>query len=90
MYDARFGNPEFERPQHAPRPRGSWLPVMVVLGFIMLVVVGLIGLTGLAGIYIVVALTGVLGFAAMHYLLWGWWLTNKLRAQQEAEDDAGE
>jgi hypothetical protein len=37
-------------------------------------------------LYIVLALAGVLGFAGMHYVLWGWWLSNKIRREQEAED----
>ncbi len=89
MFDARRGNPDFERPVPGgpPRPRGSLLPVMVVLGFGLAVIVTLVALTGLAGLYIILAISGVLGFAALHYVLWGWWLTNKIRRDQESKAD---
>ena len=60
---------------------------MVVLGFGLAVIVTLVALTGLAGLYIILAISGVLGFAALHYVLWGWWLTNKIRRDQESKAD---
>ena len=89
MFDARRGNPQFERPappSSPPPPRGSLVPVFVVLAFVLVVVVGLVGLTGVAGLYILLAVAGVLGFAAMHYVLWGWWLGNKIRQQHESDE----
>lgn len=88
MYDVRRGKPDFdEGPSGGPRrSQDSWLPVMIVLGFALALVVGLIAATGLAGVYIVLALSGVLAFAGLHYLLWGWWLANKIRAREETED----
>lgn len=88
MYDTRRPSADFEQGLASSRPArspGSLLPVLVVLGFGLLVIVGLIGLAGLAGLYIILALAGVLGFAAFHYVLWGWWLTGKLREQEESE-----
>ena len=64
------------------------MPVMIVLGFGAALVVGLIAATGLAGLYIVLALSGVLAFAGLHYALWGWWLSNKIRDESEQESDA--
>ncbi len=86
MYEIRRGKPDFDELSAARRKDGSWLAVLIVVGFTLLVIVGLIGLTGLAGLYIVIALAGVVGFAAFHYLLWGWWLTKKI--QDEETDDA--
>jgi len=85
VYDVRRGKPDFEKAAERARSRGSLLPVLVVLAFGVTLVVGLIALTGLAGIYIILAVSCVLGFAAMHYVLWGWWLTDKLRRQDESE-----
>jgi hypothetical protein len=91
VYDVRHEQPDFERgPDGARRATGSLLPVLIVVGFIVAVVVGLVALTGLAGLYIVLAVSGVLGFAAVHYVLWGWWLTNKLRRDEPPVDDPSE
>jgi hypothetical protein len=86
VYDIRRGNPEFDELAANRRGDGSWLAVLIVLGFGVTVVVGLIALTGVAGLYIVLALAGVLGFAAFHYLLWGWWLTKRIRQEPESEE----
>ena len=88
MYDVRRGNPDFDLGTAgggARRSQGSLLPVLMVLGFALAVIVGLIAATGLAGVYVVLALAGVLAFAGLHYVLWGWWLSNRIRQQQEAE-----
>jgi hypothetical protein len=85
VHDVRRGKPDFDEAAERARSHGSLVPVLVVLGFGVTLVVGLIALTGLAGIYIILALTGMLLFAATHYVLWGWWLTNKLRQQDESE-----
>jgi hypothetical protein len=88
VYDVRRGktetDPDFGGPPR--RAQSSLVPVLIVLGFGAALIVGLIAATGLAGLYIVLALAGVLGFAGMHYVLWGWWLSNKIRREQEAED----
>ncbi len=89
MYDVRRGKPQFDPGQSSrpPRSHDSWLPVLIVLGFSAALVVGLIAATGLAGVYIVLALSGVLAFAGLHYLLWGWWLSNKIRAYEDDDAD---
>jgi hypothetical protein len=87
VYDVRRGNPQFDDQAAAAarRSQGSLLPVLMVLGFALAVIVGLIAATGLAGVYVVLALAGVLAFAGLHYVLWGWWLANRIRRQQEAD-----
>ena len=87
VYDVRRGEGDFQRPGGAPRSSGSLFPVLIVFGFALMVTVGLIGLTGLAGLYIVLAFASVLAFAGLHYLLWGWWLMNKIRSQQSNDDE---
>jgi hypothetical protein len=32
----------------------------------------------------------IFGFAAFHYLVWGWWLGGRIRAEVEAEEHRGE
>ncbi len=88
VYDVRRSKPDFDESTQRRRSRGSMVPVLVVLGFVVSVAVGLIAMTGLAGVYIVLALAGVVGFAAMHYVLWGWWLTTKIRQQSESDDES--
>lgn len=85
MVEAGRGRPELDESSASRHAKGSLLPVVVVLGFGIGLIVLLIGFTGLAGLYIVLALAGVLSFAGLHYVLWGWWLTNKIRADEEAE-----
>lgn len=69
------------------KPRGSLLPVLVVFGSGLAVIVVLIGFTGPAGLYIVLAVGGVLAFAGLHYILWGWWLSNWILRHEQAEDE---
>jgi hypothetical protein len=83
VYDVPHGKPEPPDSSGSKRDRGSFVPVMVVLGFCVTFVLGLVSVAGLAGLYIVAALAAVLGFVAFHYFLWGWWLTNKLRDEEQ-------
>lgn len=88
MYDVRGGNPELPDADAARRSRGSLLPVIVVAGFCLTLVLGLVSVAGLAGLYIVAVLLALIGFVVGHYLLWGWWLTNKLR-EDERKGESG-
>ncbi len=90
MYDVRDAKPERPNIEGAGRSRGSLMPVIVVAGFCLTLVLGLVSVAGLAGLYIVAVLFALVGFVVGHYLLWGWWLTNKLREeeqQRKASDD---
>lgn len=88
MYDVRNVRPPLDAgpPEPPPRPKGSLFPVLVVLGFGLAMTIGLVALTGAAGLFVVFALAGILGFAALHYLLWGWWLAQKIREDEQAEE----
>ncbi|MEX2112702.1 MAG: hypothetical protein WD845_05920 [Pirellulales bacterium] len=90
MYDVRPGKPELDETGGAGRSRGSLLPVIIILGFGLTLVLGLISVAGLAGLYIVAAFCAVLGFVAFHYILWGWWLTNRLRDDERRRDANGD
>ena len=69
------------------KPRGSLVPVAFVLtcliGFALLVV----ACAGPAGLYVLLALCGVVAFVVFHYLLWGVWLAKSIRDDQNAEDE---
>ncbi len=91
MYDVRDAKPERPNIEGAGRSRGSLLPVIVVAGFGLTLVLGLVSVAGIAGLYIVAVLAALVGFVFCHYLLWGWWLTNKLREDErkrKADPDA--
>ncbi len=90
MYDIRHGKPELDDTGGAGRSSGSLLPVMIILGFGLTLVLGLVSVAGLAGLYIVAVLCAVLGFVAFHYVLWGWWLTHKLRDEERQRHANGE
>lgn len=67
----------------ASKPRGSWMAIILVLLVAICAVVGLMFLT--LGYFVLVLIigAGVFGFAAFHYLVWGWWLTKVIREEEE-------
>jgi hypothetical protein len=69
------------------KPGCSLIPVLVVFGTGLAIVVLLIVFTGPPGIYIVLAVSGVLAFAGLHYILWGWWLSDWIRRQEKDDAD---
>jgi predicted RND superfamily exporter protein len=76
-------------PPSAEKPRGSiWT---VILAFVFGVVMFL-GLAVVAGPFmpVVLAIGGILlivmGVAAGHYLLWGYWLSDSIRREVEEEE----
>ncbi len=68
------------------KPRGSLLPVLMVLTGAVAVVMTLIVFTGRAGLLMVLAVGALLSLPVLHYLTWGWWLSKIIRREQEAED----
>ncbi|HTU24934.1 MAG TPA: hypothetical protein VMF30_06030 [Pirellulales bacterium] len=74
-----------ERPEPKP-PQGSWLSLLLAAGVGMMILVALVMLTGGYLALVVVVGGGVFAMAAFHYLVWGWWLSEKLyREEAEAE-----
>ena len=75
----------------AAKPPQSWLSLLLAAGVGMMILVALVMLTGgYLGLVIVVG-GGVFALAAFHYLVWGWWLSDKLyREEAEAESRAAE
>jgi hypothetical protein len=81
-----------EKPQRPPppeqsRPKSSPLSILLALGVLALACVVLFFLTG--GFFgLVMVIAGVaFAFAALHYLVWGWWLGALIRRDAEEEDD---
>ena len=67
------------------RPRQSWRAYLLV-GRILFIPAIEFGLLALVWLGFVVALgAAVLGLAALHYLVWGLWLSRVLREDAEAD-----
>jgi hypothetical protein len=99
LTERRFEDEDFERPRTGPplsppapaKPSGSLLSVFmagvgalviaVVLGLLMIPVAG-VALAAVVLVFVLVAL------AAFHYVVWGWWLSNAIREDVEAEERA--
>lgn len=78
-------------------PRGGLLPLVLAGALLLLVVVALAFMTFGYFALVVLVSAGVFGLGALHYLVWGRWLTAKLlreaeeeRARQRAADEVGE
>lgn len=68
--------------------RSSFLPIVLALGVLGLVCVGLFFLTGgFFGIVLIIG-GGVFALAAVHYLVWGWWLSGIIREDVAAEEQS--
>ena len=56
----------------------------MLFGFVCVVLIFLT--VGFFGSILVMA-GGLFGFAALHYLVWGWWLSKFIRDEVAAEDE---
>jgi hypothetical protein len=68
------------------RPAGSLLPILIVAGCVLAMGVVVVSCAGAAGVFAILAVGGVLGFVALHYVLWGAWLANRIRQAEDAEE----
>ncbi len=71
-------------PAAPQRPKPFLSLMLLVLFGVPAAVVLLLALVGYMGPVIVVA--GIFGFAAFHYLVWGWWLSNSIRRNADPRD----
>ncbi len=76
-----------------PKRGGSGLGLCLAFGFGFCLILGLIFLSASLAPVVIVAVAFVFvlfGGAALHYLIWGWWLGGMIRQDVEAEerDDA--
>ena len=88
MYDVRRGkpaSPEELAAAEQERRRESLLPVFTVVGTVLAIVLVVVSCAGLAGILVLLALGGVVGFVALQYLIWGWWLGKRIREEEAAQ-----
>ncbi|HXT61059.1 MAG TPA: hypothetical protein VN699_20640 [Pirellulales bacterium] len=78
-------------PPEQPPARGSWFSILLAAIVGLFLFVGLLLISG--GGAIVVAGAGVvgllaLGFAAFHYLFWGWWLSGIIHREVAEDEDS--
>jgi hypothetical protein len=100
LSERRFEDEDFERPRRGPlipasselkKTSGSLLSIFLagvgamvlasILGFLMIPVAG-VALASGALVFVLV------GLAAFHYVVWGWWLGGVIRVDVEAEERA--
>jgi hypothetical protein len=81
-------DPRLRRPLPPAQGKSSSSPLSIILAFgaTAFICVGLFFLT--SGFFGVVMVIGGLafGFAALHYLVWGWWLGKVIQHDVEAEE----
>jgi fatty acid desaturase len=74
------------RPQTEKPSGGGWLSLLLAAVAGMIIFTALVFLTGgFLGLVLVIG-GGVFALAALHYLVWGWWLSKFLYAEQAAEE----
>ena len=77
------------RPPDEPARGSSWIPIAlaaVLFGFVCVVLIFLT--VGFFGSILVMA-GGLFAFAALHYVVWGWWLSKFIRDEVAAEEEEG-
>ena len=73
-------------PPEEQKPTRSFLPIALALAVLLLVCTGLFFLSlGFFGVVLVMG-GGVFAVAALHYIVWGWWLSKIIRDDVEAEE----
>jgi hypothetical protein len=93
VYDAgrgKAGSSESSEISGRGRPVGSLLPILIVAGCVLALCVVVVSCAGPAGVFAILAVGGVLGFVALHYLLWGAWLARRIREAENAEEKTGD
>ena len=72
-------------PAEPSKPRSSCLPILLALGLALLVFAVLFVLTSGKIGYAAIAAGVIFGIAALHYVVWGWWLSGVIRRQVDEE-----
>jgi hypothetical protein len=79
-----------ERPpldEEQPIPQRPYLSIVLAFLLAAAVFIGLFFLTlGAVGPMLLIA-GGVFLFAALHYLVWGWWLSRMIREEASEEEE---
>jgi Kef-type K+ transport system membrane component KefB len=80
-------------PPEPPPTRSPWVSIVLASVVGLFLFAALLLLTGGAAVAIAgAAIVGLLafGFAAVHYLVWGWWLGRIIRREAEEDAESGE
>jgi Flp pilus assembly protein TadB len=73
--------------EESSRPRSPYLSIVLAFLLAAAVFIGLFFLTlGAVGPMLLIA-GGVFLLAALHYLVWGWWLSRLIRQDTSDEED---
>ncbi len=72
-------------PTGPPKQRASCLPILLALGLALLVFAVLYVFTSGKIKYAAAAAGVIFGVAALHYVVWGWWLSGVIRRQVDEE-----
>jgi hypothetical protein len=78
-------------PPERPPARGSWFSILLAAIVGLFLFVGLLLMTGAAAMVVAgAAVVGLLalGFAAFHYLIWGWWLSGIIHREVAEDEDS--
>jgi hypothetical protein len=75
-----------------PAPKRSPFWSLLAMAFIAIVVLaaGLVLSVVSGTIGGVIAITAVFAFAALHYVVWGWWLSTRMHREEEKRGKDGE
>ncbi len=80
--------PSQDTPSGSPRSGWSSLWIFALTGTVLLGAVVVLTFLTIGYFALIVAVgAGVFGLAALHYVVWGRWLTETLRRQAEEEED---
>ncbi|MEX0866107.1 MAG: hypothetical protein WD030_02040 [Pirellulales bacterium] len=78
-------DPPQAAPTPSPRRASFWVIVLAVLTAVMLAG-GVVVLTLGAFAWVIFLGLGIFLFAALHYLVWGWWLSGAIHREVARED----
>lgn len=72
-----------------PKPRGSCLPVALVLCLATLLFGAMVVLSNGRMLPAAVAAAAIFGAVALPYLVWGWWLSRYIHDKEGRGEDSG-
>ena len=76
-------------PPAEPKPRGSCLPIALVLGLAALVFGGMVVLSNGRLLPAAIAAGAIFGAVAFPYIVWGWWLGRYIQEKESRRQDSG-
>ena len=79
-----------EKPEPQEKPRGSWLSIILAASLAIVVSTALVVITFFIFGAVLAVAAGIFGFAALHYVAWGWWLPRMIRDEDQADHEADE